>query len=299
MKYLDFLLKKSNFLIGFQIKNNSNKTLFHLYPSKIGKFKRVTQLADPFLFVRNGILYCFYEKFLNKGKGTLEVAYSSDLENWQYSNVNLNIDCHLSYPFIFLEENENNIYMIPETGELQEVALYKSENFPSNWKKIKVLLKGNYVDSHILNYRGIYFLFTTKKVKQESGKGQFNYELELYYSLAIDGEYELHPSSPIGIGRKFGRSAGSVFTKDGKLYRPVQDCLEIYGKEVHLFEILELSVHEYRETLIQENYIQKNWNIKNGGHHVSVAKFGIEQIWALDYNIKESYFQRFLNKVKF
>ncbi len=294
MKYLNFLLKKSNYLIGFQLRNNSNKTLFHLYPSKIGKFNRVTQLADPFLFVRNGILYCFYEKFLNKGKGTIEVAYCSDLKNWEYSNVNLNIDNHLSYPFIF-QENEKEIYMVPETGESNEVALYKCENFPSNWGKYKVLLTGNYVDSHIFKNNGLYFLFTTKKYKKEEDNNQFDYRLELYSSNTIDGDYQIHPSSPISVGRKFSRSAGSIIHKDGKILRPVQDCMERYGREVHVFEIMELSSTKYEEKLFQENHIQTNWKLKHGGHHMCVADFKNEIIIAVDYNFKESYFQRFLN----
>ena len=294
MKYLNFLLKKSNYLIGFQLKNNSYKTLFNLCPSKIGKFNRVIQLADPFLFVKNESLYCFYEKYITRGKGTIEVAYSSDLKKWEHLNVNLNVNCHLSFPFIF-QENEDNIYMIPETGELNEVGIYKCEVVPSNWKKHKVLLTGNYVDSHIFKSNGLYFLFTTIKHKQEKDNKQFDYRLELYFSNRIDGDYQIHPSSPISIGRVFGRSAGALFVLDGKLLRPVQDCDESYGREVHVFEILELSSTNYKEKLLLENYIQTNWKLKHGGHHLSFVNFKNEMITAVDYNFKESYFQRFIN----
>jgi hypothetical protein len=231
---------------------------------------------------------------LNKGKGKIEVTYTSDLKNWEYSNVNLNIDSHLSYPFI-IQENEKEIFMVPETGELNEVALYKSGIFPSNWEKYKVLLTGNYVDSHIFKNNGLYFLFTTKKYKKEEDNNQFDYRLELYSSNRIDGDYQIHPSSPISVGRKFSRSAGSIIKKDGKLLRPVQDCMERYGREVHVFEIMELSSTKYKEKLFQEDYIQTNWKLRHGGHHVIIADFKNEKITAFDYNFKESYFQRFLN----
>ena len=117
----------------------------------------------------------------------------------------------------------------------------------------------------------------------------------MYSSNRIDVDYQIHPSSPISVGRRFSRSAGSIINKDGKLLRPVQDCMERYGREVHLFEIMELSSTKYKEKLFQENHIQTNWKLKHGGHHVSVADYKNERITAVDYNFKESYFQRFLN----
>ncbi len=297
MGYLKFLLNKSKYLIGFQIKIQSDKILLKIIPSKIGKYRRVIQLADPFLFVKNDILYCFYEKYIHKGKGTIEVVFSPDMINWQHYNVNLNVNCHLSFPFIY-QENADQIYMIPETAELNEVSIYKAEFFPSNWTKHKVLLIGNYVDSHIFKHKGIYYLFTTKK-ELENGELRYNYITELYYSIRLDGEYIEHPKSPICKGREYGRSGGSIFMQGDKFYRPVQDCLVTYGRELHLFEILKIDEQDYDERIYKKNLVLSNWNRKNGGHHLTHANLGNQQILAYDFNIKESYFQRFINILKY
>jgi hypothetical protein len=297
LKYWGFLRKDSNYIIGFQIRNQLNNVLFKFYPSKIGKCNRIIQIADPFLFVKNDILYCFYEKYANRGKGYIEVVFSCDLKKWERLKVELNENCHFSFPFIF-QENEMQLFMIPETGELNEVALYLCDCFPTNWKKWKSLLIGNYVDSHIFRHNGFYFLFTTKKVRIIEKDNIFDYQLELYYSHNIDGEYLLHPSSPIKTGRKFGRSAGSIFTLDGRLFRTSQDCVNRYGREVNLFEILLLNENQFEEILFQENYIADNFDCEHGGHHLSTVCFKNDKIIAFDVNLKESYLQRFINRLK-
>jgi len=44
----------------------------------------------------------------------------------------LNLDYHLSYPFIFTEDNE--IYMIPETSGNKRVEIYRCVGFPKKWE---------------------------------------------------------------------------------------------------------------------------------------------------------------------
>jgi beta-xylosidase len=293
LRIFNFLLNKSSILIGFRIQNKH----FQSAPYKLGKFKKTTQLADPFLFTNNQKLYCFFEEYRNLSKGSIKVLTTSDLRQWEKQSVSLNVDCHLSFPFVFKDDNMQ-IYMIPESGALNEVAIYKPKNFPINWEKYSVLLEGNFVDSHIYKAVGVYYLFTTKKVKNNTVGLSFDYQLELYFSDKIDGKYVQHPFSPIAIGRKFGRSAGSVFFSNGQVIRPVQDCLDKYGDDIHLFEILKISKTEYKEKLIEENHIRNRWKEKEGGHHISFVNFKGEAIWAYDYNFKESYFQRFINKLK-
>ncbi len=293
MKVLPFLINQNNYLIGLKIANQT--TLFQSSPLRLGRFNKIVQIADPFIFQKNNEVFCFYEEYRNKKKGTILGLRTTDLKNWNSFMVELNIDCHISFPFII--QDNNNVYMIPETSELGEVNLYQSEIFPVQWKKCSTILTGNFVDSHIYVYEGIYFLFTTRKVKIP-GSNSYDYHLELYYSDNIDSDYVRHPHSPIAIGRKYGRSAGSLFKQDGKLMRPVQDCDKRYGDDVHLFEIMELTKESYKDKLLLSNYMRNFLKLKNGGHHLSTINFKGEQIWAYDYNFKESYFQRFINKLK-
>jgi hypothetical protein len=81
------------------------------------------------------------------------------------------------------------------------------------------------------------------------------------------GPYTEHPASPVVKGDKArGRNAGVLFEVDDALYRPVQDCSRMYGKQVRLMKIEELSVTGYRETEIDHSPILagsgKGWNQK-------------------------------------
>lgn len=157
-------------------------------------------------------------------------------------------------------------------------------------EKIEVLLKGKYVDSHIIFLDKVFYLFSTLKENSQ-------YILKLFNSKNITGPYAEHPKSPLHVGLKYGRSAGSVIQTDEKTYRFSQDCELNYGREVHMFEVLRLNETEYVEVLVQENLIKEKFQNSLGGHHVSRVqhpKFG--EVWAVDMNFKDSYFQRFIDK---
>jgi hypothetical protein len=65
-----------------------------------------------------------------------------------------------------------------------------------------------------------------------------------------------------------------------------------------MFEVTKISEVEYEEVLIKENLIYEKVQHKLGGHHVSRVNHPIlGVVWAVDLNFKDSYFQRFINKV--
>lgn len=265
--------------------------IFKKEPLKLGMKSKVNQNADPFLFENEDVLYCFYEEYIRGANGRLKVCIFLDFENWYIEDIDIGEDIHLSYPFIS-RDLINGIYMVPETSKNQEVAIYQPLNFPFKWQKSKVILKGNYVDSHIFFKGNKYYLFTTKKLEKLN-----SYQLELFVSDSLFGEYKNHPMSPISEGRKYGRSAGSIFEENGKILRPVQDCSERYGNDVNIFEIIKLDEAVYEEHVYCENYFRNELGESLGGHHISFCNFQNEKISAYDFNIRESYFQRFINKI--
>ncbi len=296
MKLLNFLSNRAHNLIGFKVlfTNFIHETKLFT-PSKFQIFNRIQQFADPFLMVYNEKLYCFFEEKVNNLNGRIKVAYYNDTETWNIEYIDLGLNGHISFPFIVSHESE--VFMLPETAQINEVALYQSFEFPLNWKKHKVLLKGNFVDSHIFVFDGIYYLFTTKKILVNENSSKYDYQLELFFSDNLDGDYVEHPKSPILRGREFGRSAGSIVNLDGKLLRPSQDCSQIYGDDIHLFEILTISKLDYKEKLYCRNYIRTQFGEKLGGHHISQCYYKNQLITAYDFNFKQSYFQRFINKL--
>ncbi|MFM7154576.1 MAG: hypothetical protein ACKOZV_10675, partial [Bacteroidota bacterium] len=75
-------------------------------------------MADPFVFVKDDTIYCFYEAKNRIEPGKIRVLSIRPDKKCHVSDCELGLDCHVSYPFIFFAEQENQCYMIPETGAL-------------------------------------------------------------------------------------------------------------------------------------------------------------------------------------
>jgi hypothetical protein len=67
----------------------------------------------------------------------------------------------------------------------------------------------------------------------------------------------------VSKNKRIARNAGNIFEMNNKLYRPVQDCSNMYGEKVRMMEILELSETTYREREIENSplsFKQDGWN---------------------------------------
>jgi hypothetical protein len=78
-----------------------------------------------------------------------------------------------------------------------------------------------------------------------------SYQLLLFHSDRLDGDWTLHPSSPLSLDVRYARSAGAIVSQDGKLYRPSQDCAPYYGHKLNFHEITRLDPRGYQERLVQ------------------------------------------------
>lgn len=242
--------------------------------------------ADPFLFVHNDRLHLFYEEMpIGKGLGFIKMISTTDLRHWSKPVVITHEpETHFSYPFVFREGGE--IYMMPETGCNHNICLYRAENDEltkfSLYKEILHRdtpiphLRFDFADSCIVKKEGKYFLFT-------SYCDEKTYYLQLYVSDTFDGEYNPHPCNPVCVSNNYGRMGGGIYLCDSKLYRPAQDCGTVYGGQLHLFEITELTTDNYSEQLVRENIIpQSQAFYKYGGHHINFAQFHGQTVVATD-----------------
>jgi hypothetical protein len=76
-------------------------------------------------------------------------------------------------------------------------------------------------------------------------------ELFLFYSNELfTDQWYAHPLNPIVSDVKRTRAAGSIFVKDGMVFRPSQDCSKMYGYGFDLNEIVALSEKEYYERTV-------------------------------------------------
>ncbi len=226
-----------------------------------------TTIADIFLFTWHKKLYAFYE-YQNKhnAKGVIYMTATDDFVKWSRSVKVLEETVHLSFPSVF--EDKGQVYMMPETSFLKEVRLYKANESMTDFTYVKTLLAGErFVDSSVYVKDGIYYLFTSVQHDDNS------YDLRLYYSDRLEGEWHLHPSSPLSAGKADARNAGSIIDYNGMMLRPAQECRKFYGQNVHLFRIKELSVDTYSEEPYVLDVIPNDWEQSLGGHQLSMTQF--------------------------
>ena len=208
-----------------------------------------------------------------------------DLRHWTKPiSVIQEIDTHFSFPYTF--EDNGEVYMIPETGWAGEIRLYKAtDDTLTKFEKDTVLFKRvskpegmifDYADSIVFKKDGVYYLFTSTFDKD-------GYELRLYTSESLKGKYQEHPRSPICHNLIFGRNAGSIIDIDGNLYRPTQDCSKVYGGQVNLMKITNISLNDYTEEIFAQGVLPKDDPFyRQGGHQLNFANFKGKIIMATD-----------------
>jgi hypothetical protein len=233
------------------------KEFIKLKPSK-DKF-----WADPHVVQVDGKYYIFIEEWLNSNnKGHISVIEVDETGNWKAPVKVLDKDYHLSYPFI-LNVNDK-FYMVPESRGNKTIDLYECTDFPHQWTFKQHLMDNvSAVDTTIIYYSNKWWLFTGMA---ENEAGAPNVELFLFYADDLfSGKWTAHPLNPIVSDVKSARPAGSLFVKDGKLFRPSQDCSKSYGYGFDLNEIEILSETEYRERKIIS--VRPDWDKKVRATH--------------------------------
>jgi hypothetical protein len=211
--------------------------------------------ADPFIWIKNERYYIFFEELIYKDNiGKIAVLEIDEEGNYGSPEIVLDKPYHLSYPFL-IEENEE-LFMIPETAGNRTIEMYRCIDFPLQWELHKVLMENvNAVDSTILRYNDMYWLFCN--IRENEGASSLD-ELFLFYSDSLlDSDWESHPCNPIVSDVSQSRPAGNIFERHGKIYRPSQNSANGYGRGMKINEITELTTSTYQEVTVQS--INPNW----------------------------------------
>lgn len=221
-------------------------------------------VADPFMLKDEDTWYLFFEVWNRKtDKGEIGLACSKDGFLWQYRQIVLKEDFHLSYPYVF--KWQQDYWMVLEALETGSVRLYHAGDFPTGWTFVTPLLEGNFTDPSVFRFDDRWWLFTCTT--------PFGHDtLRLYYSHHLQGKWQEHPGSPIvKDNNRNARPAGRVTIWNNHLIRYAQDCSPCYGTGVRAFEITQLSTSKYIEKEREENPILKagpnKWN-QRGMHHL-------------------------------
>ncbi len=206
--------------------------------------------ADPHLIIKDGRVYIFVEElFFTHRKGHIAVIEMGSSGNWLPSRKVLEEKYHLSYPFVF--EHEQKIYMIPETGENNSVDLYECLEFPDRWQfKMRLLNGVDAKDTTLIHQSGKWWLFTGI-TEHQGASPEVNTHI-FYADELLTNQWTPHRLNPVVSDVTNARPAGRLFWKDGKLYRPTQNCSHIYGYGININEVTILSEDDFVEHHVAE-----------------------------------------------
>jgi len=225
------------------------------------RFKHITPpkdrfWADPFIVARDNKYYVFIEEFLYATqKGHISLIVMNKDGSFEPPVRVLEAPYHLSYPFVF--EFESNLYLIPESSANRTVELYKCTAFPLKWEFQRNLMNNcEVVDTTLFQWRGKWWMFVNQI--QTEGASSWD-ELFLHYSDSpFSDNWTPHQRNPVVSDARSARPAGRLFVRDGRLYRPSQNCSGRYGYGFNICEITKLTETEYEEKIVSR--VEPKWD---------------------------------------
>jgi hypothetical protein len=209
--------------------------------------KDFTFLADPFGIWKDDKLYIFYEGFDYRfKKGRIDcIVLNKDYEEIQSFTV-LDESFHLSYPFIV--EDNNSIYLIPESSRAKKTLIYMFNEFPRKLEAVGELIPNlGMVDPSLINYQGRWWCFYSLLDKNDTANGN----LHIAFSKNLIGPWEQHPKNPVMGAHVSSRMAGKPFLISGNLHLPIQDSKGTYGAKLKILKVDILNENEFEGTMIK------------------------------------------------
>lgn len=224
-------------------------------------------LADPFganIEASSQGLRIFVEKY-DWDQQIGEIGYIGYDDKLGFSDYHpaFKADFHLSYPSIF--EDGARQYCIPEASESGSVNILEMQDgLPINFGSgITVPIPA--VDPTIVKHNNRYWLFCSFDTPVA------NTDLHLYYSSKLEGPWSPHPLNPVKTDVRAVRPAGSLFTFEGNLYRPAQDCSVQYGGQIHVNLIAVMDEQNFEETTVAKCSPDSTGRYPYGLHTLSAA----------------------------
>lgn len=163
-------------------------------------------------------------------------------------------DWHLSYPCVFRFQDQ--LLLVPESGAASTVDAYRCLDYPWRWGFLGHVLTGVAAfDSTIFEHEGRWWLFASV-----ADPAWLTPNDMLYAFFADDpsrGPWVPHPMNPVVVDARSARPAGPLFRREGRLYRPGQDCSRGYGSGIRINEVTELTSTRFAER--QVDSLEPDW----------------------------------------
>jgi hypothetical protein len=198
--------------------------------------------ADPFLLkTDDGKLNILFEDFGHEEfYGKLSVMTLDSNFNKIKEKILLDTKSHLSYPFIFKENGK--IFVFPEASHSGKLSCYEYDQLNQSFSFVQDIINLPLLDSSILKFDNKYWLFGTIKGKHSHSN------LHIYFSDNLFGPYTPHPGNPVKSSANGSRPAGNFIEVDGVIYRPSQNCENMYGESITINRIESLDDTRFIET---------------------------------------------------
>ncbi|KQY81908.1 hypothetical protein [Pelomonas sp. Root1444] len=190
-------------------------------------------LADPFGLVRADALHVFVEAYDYRVKRATIERHEFTLADlhWRGQATVLDKPFHLSFPQVF--EHDGEAWMVPESYQAGEIALYRAADASLNhWERECALLTGlPGADAALIEHGGRWWMFYTLV-----GPGARDQrELHIAHAPVLRGPWTPLAGNPVRVNRDGARPAGRPFVgRDGVLTLPVQDSSTGYGGATRL-----------------------------------------------------------------
>jgi len=197
--------------------------------------------ADPFFIAsKNGCINILYEEFpYSDNYGKISLLTLDESFNPKSNKLLLDTKSHLSYPFVYTENNKT--YIFPESAQNGKLSCFEYDPESESLKFLKDILDLPLRDSTILKHENKYWIIGT------ISENVTDYKLHIYVSDNLLGPYTPHPKNPVKNGLDGTRSAGNFIEIDEIIYRPTQNCQNNYGESITINKITELNFENFSE----------------------------------------------------
>jgi len=271
--------------IGFGFSENyPEEMIFH--KNKIYSFEQLkthidsTQfIADPFFIKEKDTFYIFFEhKKIKNHHAVIGLLTSIDGYNYEYRGTVLKEKFHLSYPQVF--KHKSKFYMIPESQGSNHVLLYKTDNFPFDWKVYDTLVPNIKLKDPTV------YLSDTLNILVGCDK---NFKMHMFQADSLNGVWSLH-KRPIVLEGSESRPGGRFFADKKGLILPVQSARKGYGSGLSLYR-LQFKDNTYSVNKEKHLFLKSQKNIKEfnaGMHHLDIQKIDGQYYSVYDGNQLEN-----------
>ncbi len=245
----------NQWILMFDLKNDFSSSLWR-YKKLIPPKDRCW--ADPYVIKKEDKYYIFVEEMeYSTRKAHISVIIMDEYGNYEKPITVLERSYHISYPFVF--EYNQEYYMVPDSLSNNTIELYKCVRFPFKWQFQKNLFSNiEATDSTVFFHEKKWWLFAN--VVEVEGASSWD-ELHLFSSDDPTSQnWRAHPKNPVVSDCKTARPAGKLFSQNGALYRPSQNCSVRYGYGFNIMEITTLDEKNYEEKMVSA--IKPNWDKK-------------------------------------